>query len=913
MNRVAYGYTMIRPTSHALRPTSSGKADDLKKALLIDANALIHRAWHALPPMTNDKGQLVNAVYGFASVMIKILGEQRPDMLAVCWDTKAPTFRHEARKDYKGHREKQPDEFYAQIPMAQEIVAALGGTNVSLDGFEADDILGTLACRLEKKGHQISILTGDRDAWQLISERISVIAFKKGVTETIVYTPATLFSETGLRPDQIADYKAMRGDPSDNLPGISGIGEKTATELLKEHDHIKAIFQAAKDPYSKISPSVRTKLLAGEKVVEEMLPLVKIVTNAPLKVEDTDLVRRTVDESEVLKVFSELGFKSLITRLFGKKNHTAPSLEAGADKKPKSLPLTKESRGDLIIKMAINLTQLLDQAEQEKELFIHLPEQVQTSFFEQPSALILGASDCNLTMSQAELETASIRSSIGAILADEKIKKIGHGLKTIWHWATTLGFELRGIGFDTEIASYLLSAGERSHDLKTSVGLHLKRVLNDGPEDEINAIRELKPVMQQELQSRNLTPVLKNIELPLVPVLAEMEETGILIDTPYLVRLADELRQEKQALEKKMHEMAGEVFNPLSPKQLSHILFDVLEISVKGIKRGKTGISTAASELEKLAGAHPIIELIEQYRELSKLLSTYVETLPQQADKLGRVHTTFNQAVTATGRLSSSDPNLQNIPIRSELGRKVRRAFISKPGFVLLSCDYSQIELRIAAALAKDKNMLEAFEKGEDIHTATAAKIWNLKLSDVTKDQRRIAKAINFGLIFGQGPQGLSRTSGISFEDAKKFIARYFEVFSGIKEWMEWSKAIAAKQDYVETLFGRRRFLPEIHSPIHMIRAQAERMAINMPIQGTEADLIKIAMIEIANKISSISKDARMLLQVHDELVFEVPENKVKTIASQLVNIMQEVEKIGCPILVDAKFGKNWEEMTSLA
>jgi DNA polymerase-1 len=883
-----------------------------QKALLIDANALIHRAWHALPPMTNDKGQLVNAAYGFASVLIKILGEQRPDVLAVCWDTKAPTFRHVAREDYKGHREKQPDEFYAQIPMAQKIVEALGGTNVSLDGYEADDLLGTLACRLEKKGYEVSILTGDRDAWQLISDNISVIAFKKGVSETIIYTPETLERETGLRPDQIADYKAMRGDPSDNLPGITGIGEKTATELLETYDHLKAIFKAAKDQKSKMTPSVRAKLLAGEKIAEEMLPLVRIVTDAPVKLIDKDLKRRTVNENEVLEVFSDLGFKSLINRLFGKKN--SPNEKVA--KKTKSTPHYQGGQGgsqrrDFEISAAVDLAELLGQAKQEQQLFVYLPEQIQTSMFEQPTALILGTSNHNFIVTQTTLETTAVKTALASILEDSSIKKIGHGLKIIWHWAADHDFNLNGFGFDTELASYLLSAGERSHDLKTSVGLHLKRVLEDGPENDLNAIRELMPVMQKELAERNLMSVLEKIELPLIPILAEMEQMGILVDIPYLAKLADELRQEKQSLEKKMCEMAGENFNPLSPKQLSHILFDVLKISVKGIKRGKTGISTAASELEKLAGSHPIIELIEQYRELSKLLSTYVEVMPQQADKQGRVHTTFNQAVTATGRLSSSDPNLQNIPIRSELGRKVRRAFISKPGFVLLSCDYSQIELRIAAALAKDKNMLEAFEKGEDIHTATAAKIWNLKPTDVTKDQRRIAKAINFGLIFGQGPQGLSRTSGISFEDAKKFIERYFEVFSGIKDWMEWSKGIASQQGYVETLFGRRRLLPEIHSPIHQIRAQAERMAINMPIQGTEADLIKMAMIQIA-KLSSISKEAKMLLQVHDELVFEVPEKDVKKIAPQLIDIMQDVEKIGCPIVVDAKYGNNWEEMSKI-
>ncbi|MDD5726397.1 MAG: DNA polymerase I [Patescibacteria group bacterium] len=899
-----------------------------KKALLVDANALIHRAWHALPPMTNDKGELVNAAYGFASVMIKILGEQRPDVLAVCWDTKAPTFRHEAREDYKAQRVKQPDEFYAQIPFAQKIVEAMGGTNVSLDGFEADDILGTLAVRLEKKSYEVSILTGDRDAWQLISDHISVIAFKKGVSETVVYTPESLVEITGLRPDQIADYKAMRGDPSDNLPGISGIGEKTATDLLKQYDNLKKIFKAAHDPKSKMADGVRAKLIAGEKIAAEMLPLVRIVTTVPIKVEDKDLKRRLVNENEILEVFSELGFKSLITRLFGKKTNSpfASPLDKGGSKTASltEVParIASESvagrRGGGIKKggTAQNVSDLKDflaLASGENPIIIYIPESAQTSFFEQPAGLMLGITGKTLILPQEILAKKEVMAELKNILADEKIKKVGHDIKRACHWAIEHGLEIKNIGFDTQLASYLLSAGERSHDLKTMAGMYLKRVLDEGQaQQDIAAINDLVPVLKQELASRNLTSVLENIELPLITILAHMEEEGILVDTSYLKELAKELSKDKQALEKKMHDMAGEAFNPLSPKQLSHILFDVLEISDKGIKHGKTGISTAASELEKLYGTHPIIELIEQYRELSKLLSTYVEALPLQADKQGRVHTTFNQAVTATGRLSSSDPNLQNIPIRSELGRKVRRAFLSKPGFVLLSCDYSQIELRIAAALAKDKNMLEAFEKGEDIHTATAAKIWNLKLEDVTKDQRRIAKAINFGLIFGQGPQGLSRTSGISFEDAKKFIARYFEVFSGIKEWMEWSKGIASQQGYVETLFGRRRFLPEIHSFVHQVKAQAERMAINMPIQGTEADLIKMAMIKIAEQLPLISKNSKMLLQVHDELVFEVPEKEVKVVAPQLVDIMQNIEKIGCPIIVDAKFGKNWEEMTKL-
>ncbi|MDD2786410.1 MAG: DNA polymerase I [Patescibacteria group bacterium] len=885
------------------------------KALLIDANALIHRAWHALPPMTDSKGRLVNAVYGFSTILIKILAEQRPDVLAVCWDTAAPTFRHVARESYKAQREKQPDDFYNQIPLAQKVAEALGGTNLSLDGFEADDLLGTLSVKLAKDGYEVSILTGDRDAWQLIDDNVSVIAFKKGVSETMIYTPKTLVQEIGLRPDQIVDYKAMRGDASDNLPGITGIGEKTATELLQKFDDLKHIFKAAHDPKSDLAKGVRAKLIEGEKMAEEMLPLVKIVTNVPIKVKTNDLLRRKVDEQEALEVFSKLGFKSLVNRLFGKQtNNSSTTLAvetqnlASNPKQSNTLtaPLLKGGRGDL--------SEIINLAQTEKRIIIYIPVETQTSFFDQPASLALGTNDATLVLTQKMLDRADVKKSLRNIFEDDKITKVGHDLKKIYHWTLEHGIDLAGLDFDTELASYLLSAGERNHDLKSLAGLRLKHVLDESkPQDAINAIRNLVPVLSHELDEQKLTSVLQNIELPLIPVLAQMENEGILIDIAFLKKLAKELSAEKQALEKKMREMAGEDFNPLSPKQLSHILFDVLQISVKGIKRGKTGISTAASELEKLAGTHPIIELIEQYRELSKLLSTYVETLPQQADKQGRVHTTFNQVVAATGRLSSSDPNLQNIPIRSEHGRKVRSAFISKPGYLLLSCDYSQIELRIAAALAKDKNMLEAFEKGEDIHTSTAAKIWNLKLEDVTKEQRRIAKAINFGLIFGQGPQGLSRTANISFEDAKKFIARYFEVFSGIKEWIEWSKAIAAKQEYVETLFGRRRSLPEIHSFVHMVKAQAERMAINMPIQGTEADLIKMAMIKVAEKLPSISKETKMLLQVHDELVFEVPEKEIAKVAPQLIDIMQTVEKIGCPIIVDAKAGKSWGEMSNLA
>jgi len=881
-----------------------------KKALVIDANALIHRAWHALPPMTAPDGKVVNAVYGFTSILIKILAQERPDVLAVCWDTVAPTFRHEAMESYKAQREKQPDAFYDQFDDVKEVVEVLGGTNLELDGYEADDLLGTLAVRLEKDGYRVLLLTGDKDAWQLITENVSVVAFKKGVSETIIYTPESLVEMTGLRPDQVVDFKAVRGDASDNIPGIKGIGEKTMTELLQKFDHLKGVFKAAKDDSSDIKPGVRKKLIEGEQVALETLPIVKIVTDVPIKFKTIDLLRRPVKQEDVVELFAKFGFKSLIARLFGKQEDKEDSRASSVTR-----PVSKKI-GDLnheVIKSVEDFEKFFDIVKNEGKLYIYLPEVLQESLFEDLPSVIFGSENITATITKTVLDKKESKKILISVMDDEDIKKIGHGLKEVWHWADALGFDLKGMDFDTELAAYLLAAGERGHDLKSVAAMKLQKVLDDNKQGmAIDVIRELDKILRIELEEQKLTSIMERFEMPLISILGRMEEEGIMVDVQYFKKLEQELRKEKTSLEKKMHKLAGEEFNPLSPKQLGHILFDVLEISSKGLKRGKTGISTAAAELEKMHGLHPIIEMIEDYRELSKLLSTYVEAIPELVDGDNRVHTTFNQAVTATGRLSSSDPNMQNIPIRTELGRRVRKGFIAKKGYVLLACDYSQIELRIAAALAKDKVMLEAFENGEDIHTATAAKIWDLDLKDVTKDQRRVAKAINFGLLFGQGPQGLSRTADISYAEAKDFIDRYFVAFSGIREYMDLSKALARSQGYIETLFGRKRPLPEIDSPLHMVRAQAERMAINMPIQGTEADLIKLAMIDVARELPKASKDSRMLLQVHDELVLEVPEKDVKKVAKVVVETMQNVEKIGCPIVVDAKYGKNWEEMETV-
>ncbi len=895
-----------------------------KTALLIDANALLHRAWHALPPLTSPDGKLVNAVYGFTSVLLKILQTEHPEYLVVCWDTAAPTFRHKAAPEYKAQREEQPQEFYDQVPLTKQVVESFGGHNVELDGYEADDLLGTLAVAFSKTGTDVTIMTSDRDVWQLIGPKIKIVAFKKGVSETMTYDAKTLKQVTGLTPEQIPDYKALRGDASDNLKGVPGVGEKTATELIIKYNDLKSVFKAAHDKNSDMAPGMRQKLLAGEQSAKDTLPLVKIVLDAPLKAELQDLVRQPVDDEEMAQLFNALGFKTLLARITGERvkekiraaashpetevpKHTADGSLVSSRRTPGLARADGESNSSVE-----TILECLARAKEENEIIIHPCSQSQNSLFSDAPELVIGSSKITALITRGKLEKKEIKQLLARNMEDGSIKKIGHGLKRAWHWCEEHGIKFEGVGFDTEIASYLLAAGEGNHDLESLCASKLNEALPQGeskPAAEADAIRELRKILSQELIEQNLQTVLERFELPLIPALAEMEKVGIMIDREYFKQLVADFSSEKQRLESEMVKLAGEEFNPASPLQLSHILFEVLKIPTKGLRHGKTGISTAASELEKLEGAHPIISKIGEFREVTKLLSTYVEALPALADKDGRVHTTFNQVVTSTGRLSSSNPNLQNIPIRTEQGRRIRRGFVAKPGTLLMSCDYSQIELRIVAALANDTKMLQAFRDRVDIHTATAATIWHIPLDKVTRDQRRAAKAINFGIIYGQGPQGLARSAGIRFDEAKNFIDEYFLAYSGIREYLDQTKALAHTQGYVETLFGRRRPMMDINSPRPEIRAAAERMAINMPVQGTSADIIKLAMIKIREELPKLSPASRLLLQVHDELVFEVPEKEVKTLAPRIVDIMENVEKLKCPIVVEAKAGKNWDEM----
>jgi len=883
-----------------------------EKALVIDANALLHRAWHALPPLTSPDGVLVNAIYGFSMVLLKVLETERPDFLAVCWDTAAPTFRHEAEPEYKAQREEQPQEFYDQVPEVKKVVKALGGVNLELDGYEADDLLGTLAARMSKSGIDVTLLTSDKDAWQAIKKHVKVVAFKKGVSETQTYDENNFESLVGLRPDQIVDFKAMRGDASDNLKGVPGIGEITATKLLQQYGDLEGIIKAAHDPRSEMTVSVRNKLITGEASARATLPLVRLVTDVPIADDLEDLRRRPVDTDEVKKLFTGFGFKTLLSRLALKdEKRKEEFLKTDVDNSPANEADSKHEACTFVT----DVESFAKSLKMGDEIFVQYVELPQESLFGDVPVFAIASGSSLLAVTQRAFDVKEEKQLLKKVLENPGILKSGHGLKRVLHWCVDHGIRIEGLAFDTEIAAYLLSAGEAGYGLEDLARDRLGLVRDADCAEVVfqaDAVRKLIPGLKAEIVRDGLGTILDKYELPLISVLAEMEKNGIKIDKGYFKKLSKDFTADKLRLEQEIVNIAGEEFNPASPAQLSHVLFDVLSIPAKGIKRGKTGISTAAAELEKLKGTHPIIEKISEYREVAKLLSTYIDTLPLLLDADDRIHTNFNQVATATGRLSSQNPNLQNIPIRTDQGRKIRRGFIAREGYKLLSCDYSQIELRVIAALSKDEKMLEAFAQGNDIHSSTAASIWGVPLDAVTKEMRRAAKAINFGIVYGQGPQGLARSAGIPMDQARIFIDDYFQVYSGIKDFLDTTKASAHEKGYVETMFGRRRKLVDINSPRPDIRAANERMAINMPVQGTAADIMKSAMIKVHERFNEISESSFILLQVHDELVLEVPVDEVVDVAEKVRIIMENAESIGCPIVVEAKQGQNWDEMEKL-
>ena len=896
----------------------------MKKLVLIDSNALVHRAFHALPPtLTSPKGVMTNAVYGFTSVLLKMIKDLKPDYIAATYDLAGPTFRHEEFAEYKAHREKAPNELYEQIPLTKDILKSFGIPIYEKRGFEADDLIGALAERAKKERDlQVVIVTGDMDTLQLVDgNKVVVFTLRKGLTDTVTYNEEEVEKRYGIKPNQVIDFKGLKGDPSDNIPGVPGIGEKTASALIQEFGSMEGMYKKieSKDKKLKLSPKLLEKLIENKDQAFFSKKLATIVRDVDIdfNIAQVDW-RKNLDRQNIELTFKEFGFYSLVKRLDELDIQVPILFPTKSELQNRGSSISQDDIGTTSVTGAKNLKtkdevgKSIARMRKSKEIifdiiresiFIWTENGKEYFSFDLDSLTIKKSGDDKLWKDFVE------------VFEDEKIAKSGHDLKPLVAKFMEKGIHPRGISFDTKIAAYLIKADRKDYDLPIMFQNEFGKELPAGDKQRLEAISKLKNLFSERLKSDDLLNVFEDIELPLISVLAEMELTGIKIDTASLKKLNSSVSKEIAELEEKIYANAGTQFNINSPKQMKEILFERLGLKGKVRKTAKGALSTAAGELDKLSGEHPIIDLILKYRELQKLKTTYIEPFPQLVNsKTGRLYTTFNQTGTVTGRLSSQDPNLQNIPIKTEVGQEFRKAFISSPGFKLVSFDYSQLELRIVAHISGDTKMIAAFNRGEDIHTRTAAEIFEVRAEDVTKDMRRQAKAMNFGLIYGMGVIGFQRASGVSRDRAREFIDRYMREFSGVARYMDQMKEKARKEGFVSTIFGRRRYLPEINSGIPQLIAQAERMAINMPTQGTEGDFLRIAMNRVYDLIHEKynDEDVKMLLQVHDELLFEVKNNLVQKISPQIKNIMENVCKLNVPLTVDIKYGDNWRDMEEI-
>jgi len=899
-----------------------------QRLLVIDGHALIHRSFHGIPPLNNAAGEPVNAVYGFALTLLKAWKDLKPTHIIAAFDLKEKTFRHEFFEAYKAGRQKTADELLQQVPRVKEMVRSFGIPIFELAGFEADDLIGTISCL--SKPMECIILTGDMDTMQLVNRRVKVYTMRKGMTDTALYDEAGVQAKYAIRPDQVIDYKALRGDPSDNIPGVKGVGEKTATELLRQFDSLERLYTALADntPAAQgLKESLREKLLTFKSDAFLSQRLATIDCHVPMTFDIADAKMEHYDREKVVSLFRELNFTSLLTKL----PPTSAGYETADDAPAEPKPLPDRS--------GYNYTLVNDEETWEK-FFTQLQKQsafaidTETTELDPLKAELLGLS-FSWKENQGWYVVAKPEwlTALKPILEDPKRKKIGHNMKFDASMLRMQGISMT-MDFDTMLASYLLHSGTRQHSLDSLVFVELghemmpiteligprgkKQIsLKEVPLEKVSWYScedadytwRLYNVLEPKLRKSTLLKLFQDIEMPTVKVLVDMELAGIKVDTDFLRDMSKKIHITLTKTEHEIEKLAGEPFNINSPLQLQKILFERLKISTQGLGKTKTGVSTAAEQLEKIRDAHPIIPLITQQRELTKLLSTYIDALPEMVnEKTGRVHTSYNQAVAATGRLSSVDPNLQNIPIRTELGAEIRKAFVAERGFRLLSADYSQIELRVIASIAEDDAMIASFKRGEDIHTRTAANIHGIEIDQVTPAMRRAAKAVNFGVIYGLGYVGLSQAEGISRAEAKEFIEKYFTIYHRIRSWLDATKKLAHAQGYVETLFGRRRYFPDISSSNGMLVASAERQAINAPIQGTAADLVKMAMIAIHRDLPAVSPKSRLLLQVHDEVVLEVPKDDIEVVSAFLKKTMENIYTLRVPIVADVKDGRSWGE-----
>lgn len=884
-----------------------------ERLLLIDGNALIHRSFHALPPTLRTKdGTLVNAVYGFASFLLSALEEFKPNYVILTLDKAAPTFRHLAYSDYKATRVKTVDELYEQIPLVKQLVSALSIPIFEKEGFEADDLIGTLSLQAEKeKTIETIIVTGDLDTLQLVSPLTKVYTMSRGLNDSVIYDEAQVEKRFSLQPQQIIDYKALAGDASDNIPGAKGIGAKTATDLLISYHNIESIYQALDRENASIKERTKKLLLESQENVFLSKELATIDRQAPVKLSLAQAKFSLQDPSQALALFQELEFKSLLNKLelvLNDNNQTIKTNKTELKNKPYIFTTIKNTK---------ELEVLIGAIEKDKHFFIGL---INDETKEEFSGLLILVQKTVYHLAKRPGYLAKLK----PILEDESIKKSGYDLKFIFRTLKTIGITIAGIKFDALLAAYLLNPGERRYQLKSLLYSELGWFKSDDDkgkeanekdslEEEaqnLYQISRLIPKLDKELKEEALDKVYFKLELPLISILGKMEAWGIKVNKSFLENLGKTVDKKLAVLEDKIYQASQLEFNINSPKQLMEILFEHLELPTYGIKKTKTGYSTAEEELNKLIDYHEIIPLILSYRELAKINSTYLKSLPKMINpETKRIHSYFDQVVTSTGRLSSHDPNLQNIPIKTNEGKKIRQAFIAEAGYSLLSFDYSQIELRIAAHYSQDKHMLEAFIKNQDIHIEAAAKINNVTIDKVTTKMRQEAKAVNFGVLYGQGPHGLSQGAGVPYAKAQDFINKYFLNYPGIKLMVEKFIKTAENKGYAITLFGRKRCLPDINSSLPMQKRAAQRMAINAPVQGTAADIIKRAMIDIDTLIKDDPDGIRLLLQIHDELIFEVRNDLLKDYSEKIKKIMETSTTLSVPLLIKSSSGKTWGDL----
>ena len=849
----------------------------MKKLMILDGNSVVNRAFYGVRPLNAPDGTPTNAVYGFLAILQKLFEGEAPDSLCVAFDLPAPTFRHEMYEGYKAQRKPMPEELAVQMPLLKETLDAMHIRRLEAAGWEADDVLGAVSAICEKSGWACEIVTGDKDSFQLITETTSVLHVKSrmGQTETILYDRARFEEEYGFAPPLMVDLKALMGDASDNIPGVPGIGEKTALDLVRRYGRVADIY-AGLDSLD-IKDSVRKKLAAGRESAEMSYTLATISREAPVELKPEDASWSQDFGPELYAVLDRLGFRRFI-----EKWGLAPAPEAVQEAESRAMP------------------ELSALTAQEAEARIRAAETLGLALpGDDLDSLSLCDGEAIFTLNWGELGEDYNR--LLRLVFSPEVKKSAHGVKDLMGLALAEGLGTEGFVFDTELAAYVLDPTESGYDL----GKLTKRYL--GAElPEARAALELMAPMRAKLAENGAEKLYFDIELPLCQVLAEMERAGFLVDRKALADFGESLTAGIDALQRGIWELAGHEFNINSPKQLGEVLFD--ELMLPAGKKTKTGWSTNADILEKLIGKHPIIGDILEYRMLTKLKSTYADGLLKVISADGRIHTNFRMTVTATGRLSSTEPNLQNIPVRRELGAQIRRMFVAAPGCVLVDADYSQIELRLLAHISGDETMQNAFKSGEDIHAVTASQVFGLPLAEVTPAQRSSAKAVNFGIVYGISAFSLAQDIKVSPAEARAYIDAYMQKYHGVREYMDRVIAEAKERGYVETLFGRRRPVPELKASNFNTRSFGERVARNMPIQGTAADIIKLAMVNVRRRLRAEGMEARLILQVHDELIAECPEREAERVTALLEEEMERAVTLSVPLTAEAHSGHSWAE-----